>query len=130
MESFVQIRHEYAAVIKIKVADETQYIYMLPSDMIIKKSLTISLDDGDLLGSFCQKTNNNNEKDKLSRCKRGCCGYKILLWISSLFLDSCCCKTRQKKHLSLDRLSFSAHYFLVIADICFYFSVLHWWICD
>ena len=58
----MQIRHEYAAVIKIKVADETQYIYMLPSDMIIKKSLTISLDDGDLLGSFCQKTNNNNEK--------------------------------------------------------------------
>lgn len=44
MESFVQIRHEYAAVIKIKVADETQYIYMLPSDMIIKKSLTISLE--------------------------------------------------------------------------------------
>ena len=38
----MQIRHEYAAVIKIKVADETQYIYMLPSDMIIKKSLTIS----------------------------------------------------------------------------------------
>ena len=73
----MQIRHEYAAVIKIKVADETQY--MLPSDMIIKKSLTISLDEGDLLDSFCQKTNNNNEKDKLSRCKRGCCGYKILL---------------------------------------------------
>lgn len=44
MESFVQIRHEYAAVIKIKVADETQYIYKLPSDMIIKKSLTISLE--------------------------------------------------------------------------------------
>lgn len=44
MESFVQIRHEYVAVIKIKVADETQYIYMLPSDMIIKKSLTISLE--------------------------------------------------------------------------------------
>lgn len=44
MESFVQIRHEYAAVIKIKVADETQYIYMLPSDTIIKKSLTISLE--------------------------------------------------------------------------------------
>ena len=44
MESFVQIRHEYAAVIKIKVADETQYIYMLLSDMIIKKSLTISLE--------------------------------------------------------------------------------------
>lgn len=40
----MQIRHEYAAVIKIKVADETQYIYMLPSDMIIKKSLTISLE--------------------------------------------------------------------------------------
>ena len=39
----MQIRNEYAAVIKIKVADETQYIYMLPSDMIIKKSLTISL---------------------------------------------------------------------------------------
>lgn len=38
MESFVQIRHEYAAVIKFIVADETQYIYMLPSDMIIKKS--------------------------------------------------------------------------------------------
>ena len=44
MESFVQIRHEYAAVIKIEVADETQFIYMLPSDMIIKKSLTISLE--------------------------------------------------------------------------------------
>lgn len=44
MESFVQIRHEYAAVIKIKVAGETQFIYMLPSDMIIKKSLTISLE--------------------------------------------------------------------------------------
>lgn len=44
MESFVQIRHEYAAVIKIKVANETLYIYMLPSDMIIKKSLTISLE--------------------------------------------------------------------------------------
>ena len=44
MESFVQIRHEYAAVIKFIVADETQYIYMLPSDMIIKKSLTISLE--------------------------------------------------------------------------------------
>lgn len=44
MESFVQIRHEYAAVIKIKVADETQHIYLLPSDMIIKKSLTISLE--------------------------------------------------------------------------------------
>ena len=40
----MQIRHEYAAVIKIKVADETQFIYMLPSDMIIKKSLTISLE--------------------------------------------------------------------------------------
>lgn len=44
MESFVQIRHEYAAVIKIEVADETQFIYMFPSDMIIKKSLTISLE--------------------------------------------------------------------------------------
>ena len=41
----MQIRHEYAAVIEIKVADETQYIlYMLPSDTIIKKSLTISLE--------------------------------------------------------------------------------------
>ena len=40
----MQIRHEYAAVIKIKVAHETQYIYMLTSDMIIKKSLTISLE--------------------------------------------------------------------------------------
>lgn len=44
MGSVMQIRHEYATVIKIKVSDETQYIYVLPSDVIIKKSLTISLE--------------------------------------------------------------------------------------
>lgn len=55
MESVVQIRHEYAAVIKIKVADETQYIYMLPSDMIIKKSLTISLESGICWIAFVRK---------------------------------------------------------------------------
>ena len=58
----MQIRHEYAAVIKIKVADETQFIYMLPSDMIIKKSLTISLETEICWIAFVRKQTTTTRK--------------------------------------------------------------------
>ena len=60
----MQIRHEYATVIKIKVSDETQYIYVLPSDVIIKKSLTISLETEICWIAFVRKQTPTMRKTK------------------------------------------------------------------